>query len=126
MIQLIPHFNFGLTAMGHACSAGGSFFNFPTWYQYLDGVTDLSGNCIPGIHALSDVWLVVAAVIEILLRIATIAAIGMVLYGGVSYITSQGEPDKTSQAKDTIFNALIGLAIAVTSSVIIAFIAGQF
>ncbi|MEO9179951.1 MAG: pilin [Candidatus Saccharimonadales bacterium] len=106
----------------------GTFLNFPHWYQYLHGVNNINGNsnCIPQIRALSDVWLIVAAIVEMLLRVAALAAIGFVLYGGVQYIMSQGEPDKTAKAKDTLFNALIGLAIAVTATVMVAFLAGQF
>lgn len=125
MIQLLTTFYFA-AGQPTTCSPRSSFLNFPTWYQYLNGVTDASGNCIPRIQALSDFWLIVAAIVEILLRVATIAAIAMVLYGGVTYILSQGEPDKTSKAKDTVLNALIGLVIAVTASVIVSFVARQF
>ncbi len=102
-----------------------SFFNFPHWYKFLDGVVDPNGACVPKVGALSDVWLIVAAIIEILLRIAALLAVAMVLYGGISYIMSQGEPEKTGQAKDTIVNALVGLAIAIMASFIITFIAGS-
>jgi hypothetical protein len=106
----------------------GKFLNFPHWYEYLHGVKNINGSdaCIPQIRAINDVWLIVAAVVEMLLRIAALAAIGFVLYGGVMYIMSQGEPEKTAKAKDTIFNALIGLAIAVTASVMVAFLASRF
>ena len=101
------------------CS-GGTFLSFPTWYKYLPKA---SGSCSPSLQKLSDIWLVVAAVIQIMLQIAAIVAVIFVIYGAVSYMTSQGEPDKTAKARDTIVNALIGMAIAVTSAAIVAFIA---
>jgi uncharacterized membrane protein YphA (DoxX/SURF4 family) len=67
----------------------------------------------------------VAAVIEILLRLAAIVAVGYTLYGGFLYMTSQGESGKTAQAKDTIIDALAGLVIAVMAAVVIGFIAGR-
>ncbi|HTB48580.1 MAG TPA: hypothetical protein VK712_00695 [Verrucomicrobiae bacterium] len=106
-----------------AACGGGSFLGFPTWYEYLPSATDSNGLCSPSITSLSDIWLVVAAIIEILLRVAAIIAFVFVIYGGIIYTTSQGEPDKTGQAKNTIVNALVGLAIAVMAAAIVAFIA---
>lgn len=102
-----------------------SFFGFPHWYEYLGGITDDNGFCVPALNGLNDVWKIAAAVIEILLRIAVFAAVAMIIYGAIIYITSQGEPDKTGQAKNTIVNALIGLAVAIMASFIITFIAGS-
>jgi hypothetical protein len=108
---------------GHfAKTCGGNFLSFPTWYEYLNKV---SGTCSPRIDSLSDIWLIVAAVIEILLRVAGIVAVIFVIYGAVSLITSQGEADKTTRARDTIVNSVVGLAIAIMSAAIVAFIAGK-
>jgi hypothetical protein len=82
--------------------------------------------CTPAITQLTDVWLIVAAVIEILLRLAALAAVALVLYGGVQYITSQGDPGKTKQARGTIVSAVIGLLISVSAATIVTFVAGQF
>jgi hypothetical protein len=104
---------------------GGSLFGFPHWYEYLDGIKDAQGNCIPHINGINDVWLIVAAVIEIMLRIGAILAVIMVIYAGFTYVTSQGDADKTGAAKKTIVNALVGLAISVLGASIITFIAGS-
>lgn len=108
-----------------AACPGSSFLSFPTWYKYLPQ-TYVNGQCNPALTSLSDVWLIVAAVIEILLRVAAIAAVAMVIYGGVTYATSQGEPDKTSRAQGTIINSLVGLLIAVLAAAFVQFIAGRF
>jgi len=108
-----------------ACS-GGSFLGFPTWYHYLQGSTDASnGLCSPQIGGLSDIWLIVAAIIEILLRVAALVAVVFVMIGGFNYITSQGEPDKTAHARGAIINAIVGLSISVLAAVIVGFIAGS-
>jgi type IV secretory pathway VirB2 component (pilin) len=75
---------------------------------------------------LTDIWLIVAAITEILLRLAALIAVIMVIVGGVSYITSQGDPNKTKQALNTIINSLIGLVISVAAATIVTFIAGRF
>lgn len=122
-------------AAGGACdpTPGSGFLGFPTWYQYLDGQTVSTNNgftvaekCQPVLNGLSDVWKIVAAVLDILLRVAGIVAIVFVLYGGVTYILSQGAPDKTKQALHTIINSLIGLVITIIAATVVGFIAGKF
>lgn len=113
MITLISQF-----AASDSCS---NFLGFPTWYEYIK----VPGTCTPQITGLNDVWLIVAAVIEILLRLSAILAVGFIIYGGVQFIISQGEPDKTNQARQTIVNALVGLAISVLAAAVISFIAGR-
>ncbi len=94
------------------------FFGFPTWWKYLH-----HPGCTPQIQGLNDIWLIVAAIIEIALRIAAIVAVVFIIYGGFGYVTSQGDPEGTAKAKSTLVNALIGLAVAVMAAVIVSFIA---
>ena len=101
-----------------AAACNTDFFGFPTWYKYLN-----HPNCQPQISSLSDIWLIVAAIIEIALRVAAIVAVIFIIYAGFSYTTSQGDPDGTSKAKGALINALIGLAISVTAAAIVSFIA---
>jgi hypothetical protein len=109
-----------------ACNLkGGSFLSFPHWYEYLSGTTDATG-CIPKITALGDIWLIVAAVVEILLRVAALAAVGLIIYGGIEFVVAQGEPDKATQARKTIVNALVGLVIAIAAATVVTFVAGSF
>ncbi len=112
------------------CDSGG-FLGFPSWHSHLEGVTftdpdTKETSCTPQINGLNDIWKIVASVIEMLLRIASLAAIGFVVYGGVSYTLSQGSPDKTKEALKTIINALVGLAISIISAALVGFIAGRF
>ena len=66
------------------------------------------------------------AIFEDLLRVAGVAAVGFVIYGGFRYTTSQGSPEQTGAALGTILHALIGLAIAIIAATSIAFIAHIF
>lgn len=108
-------------AADKACEHG--FFGLPTWYKYLDvkaPACTIDKFKIPG-----DFSLVALAVAEILLRIAGIVAVAFVIWGGIQYVLSQGEPDKTKSALQTIINALVGLVIALLSTGIVAFVGGQ-
>ncbi len=122
-----------------------NFLGLKPWFAYLpkEGI-DSAGkkinmfdeNCqVVGFHFLPDgtaqgsnrshlpaVLLVIA---DDLLRIAGLVAVAYVIVGGVKYITSQGEPDKTKQAKDSIINALIGLAIAIVAAAVVSYIGNK-
>lgn len=113
------------------CNANRFFLGFPRWYEYLEVeqiTVEATGEvtCQPKLNGLSQVWLVVAAVIEILLRVAALVAIAFVVVAGISYATSQGEPEKTKHALQTVINALIGLTIAIVATAVVTFIAGRF
>lgn len=120
---------FGAAGSGSCSYPASSFLGLPHWYQYLPGVSLITDSgsvvCNPQLTNINDVWLILAAIIEILVRLAAVAAVAYVIYGGVKYMTSQGEPDKTAQARHTIVNALSGLVLAVLSAVLVAFVAGS-
>lgn len=105
----------------------GSFFNLPHWYQYLKGEKDpLSGKCIPMVKNLNDIWAIALAIVDMLLVVAGFIAVIFVIYGGFQYITSQGEPDKTAAAKNTIVNAIVGLVIVMLAIGVVSYIGGNF
>ena len=106
------------------CDTSSAFFGFAHWYKYLDG-QGVGKNCVPVFNKLTDIWLIGLAVIEILIRVAAIAAIIFVVYGGVRYILSRGNPDKITASRLTIQDAVIGLIISIVAIVTIRFIGGK-
>jgi hypothetical protein len=92
----------------------------------MDSINDATGACTPKINGINDVWLILAAIVELLLRVAALAALVFVIWGAIQFITSQGEPDRTSKAQSTIINALIGLVISVGAASVVAYVAGKF
>lgn len=102
---------------------GGSFFSFPTWYQYLN--CDQDGGGVSQDQDGSLVALVILALINILLVVAGMAAIAYGIYGGFRLITSQGQPDGIAKGRTVLMNAVIGLIIAIISSSVVSFIANK-
>lgn len=130
----------GVTNTGHAraettnnptdCGTN-NFLGFPYWYKYIDQSREFDpvSNtyvCKLKLNGIKDVWLVAAAVIELLIRVASMIAVGMIIYGGVSYIISQGASDKSKQAQSTVINGVIGLVITVIAAAVVSFVAGRF
>jgi len=119
-----------LLTFGAACDPGGSFLGFKTWYAYLEGETDALGNCIPqaitrtsdGTIVFGDIWLIALALVDTIIRIAALVAIGFVIYGGIEMITSNGNPEQINKARNTIINAVVGLVIAIAAAGIISFL----
>lgn len=112
-------------------SKSNGFLGLPYWYKYLDHQRELDALtnkyvCKVKLNGIKDTWLVAAAVIELLVRIASMIAIGIIIYGGVSYIISEGSSDKAKKAQSTVINGVIGLVITVVAAAVISFIAGRF
>ena len=107
-----------------------TFFGLVPWYQYLrldDKCNIASFQFLPsadasGKNIQSDIPLVLLAIVDDLLRIAGLLAVGFVIYGGIQYITSQGNPDGTAKAQSTVLNALIGLAVALIAVAGVSFV----
>ncbi|HYG84365.1 MAG TPA: pilin [Verrucomicrobiae bacterium] len=96
------------------------FLTFPVWYRGLPG----GDQCKPQITKISDVWVIALNVTEMLLQAVAYAAVGYIIWGGIRYSISAGDPGKITAAKNTITNAVIGFVIALSSIGIVNFVAG--
>ena len=104
-------------------SCDGSLLGFPTWHKYL---TKEGSDCIIKFDIQKDFPKILLAIFEIILRIGGLVAVGFIIYGGFRYMLSQGEPDGIKGAQATIVNALIGLVITISATVIVNVVAGSF
>lgn len=97
----------------------------PTWYEYLpvhyNATTDQC-DIEMGSGLSSQYWLIGLAAIDILVRLAGFVAVIFVIYGAIRFITSQGEPENTKAARETIIHALIGVVIVLIAVPALRFI----
>lgn len=131
IFQLARNFVFGVVVslslmtvpVYAACGAGdGASFltTFPTWYEYLtldEATCEVKDFNMPG-----DIWKIALALIEILLRVAGMVALAYTIWGGFRFVLSRGNPSEAAKARQTIIDALIGLAIASIATVLVAFL----
>lgn len=117
--------NVANAAPGAGCQS--TFLTFPAWY---DGLLAKDGSCkveLPSGDAADSiggfVWRIVLNLIEIGLQIVAYVSAGFIIYGGFRYLTSSGSPDKTTAARKTIMNAVVGLVLSFFSVVIVSFVA---
>lgn len=78
----------------------------------------ISSSCV-------DANTVITNAIGWTIGIAGLVSAIFVVYGGISYITSAGEPNKVAKAKQIILYALIGLAVVGLASAITAFVSNM-
>lgn len=69
-----------------------------------------------------DPRIIIAKIIRVFIGFLGIIAVGLIMYGGWLYMTSEGNEDQLSKAKDVIKNAFIGLVIILASFAIATFI----
>lgn len=118
----------GSSGTGATCTT--HFLGLKAWY---DGLVDEDedGNCFIKSVKQGDteglktfVWTAVLNVVSSVLGVVGYLAIGFVIWGGVLYMTAQGDPGKVAKGKKTITNSLIGLIIVMSASIISGAIAG--
>jgi Type IV secretion system pilin len=108
-------------AADRCVSADASFFQLiPAWHKYLDidpGTCELSSFTFPG-----DIWKIGIALVEIVLRVAGMVAFGTVVYAGFKFVMSRGNPSEAAKARQSIIDAVIGVAIASVATVLVSFL----
>ena len=70
----------------------------------------------------ADVNNIVQTIITILIWLVGVLAVIMIIYGGIIYTTSGGDPGKVKKGKDTIIYGIVGLIIAILAFVIVNFV----
>lgn len=59
---------------------------------------------------------------QVVVYVAGIAAVIMVIIGGIRYITSGGDSNSINSAKNTILYAIIGIVVAVIGQALVSFV----
>lgn len=85
-------------------------------FSYWD-VTDTLGL------ANADLEITVIEIIKWILGLVSLIALIMVLYGGISWLTSAGNEEKISKAKKVLTAAIIGLVVIMLSWAILNYAA---
>ena len=103
-------------ALATTCTSG-------TGSSLVSGGVQQLGSAVYGSGTSStSLPVLIALIIKALLRLLGIIFIVIIIYAGFLYITSQGAPETIKKAKSTIFYALIGLLIILTSYALASFV----
>ena len=94
----------------------------PTGSPIKKGINDAKATTGMKAEGEADVNNVVQTIITILIWLVGVLAVIMIIYGGIIYTTSGGDPGKVKKGKDTIIYGIVGLIIAILAFVIVNFV----
>lgn len=86
------------------------------------GTVDGDGNCSEGGSDLASIFRTVA---NIMLFLVGAVAVIMLIVGGFRYVTSNGDQNSVTSAKNTIMYALIGIIVAFLAFAAVNFVTSQ-
>jgi hypothetical protein len=112
-----PAYTGPVDANGHPCTQD------PAGQQVLNGIGangDVGTNC--GQTKVNNIF---ASVANILSIVAGVVAVIVIIYSGLKYMTSGGEQAKVANAKSTLLYAVIGLAVAALTQLMVRFVLGR-
>lgn len=66
----------------------------------------------------SQIQTFIQSIIQVMITLAGLIAVGFFVWGGFGYITSSGNPEKLDQSKKTILYSAVGLAIVLGAFVL--------
>lgn len=100
--------------IGH-CLSQGTNFDTSGNGDTCSGNTDTS-------QGTSHIQTIVRTVVNIFSLIVGVVAVIMIILGGLRYITSGGDSNNVSSAKNTIIYAIIGLVVVALAQFIVQFV----
>lgn len=111
---------FGLTSLSPTIvfAAGSTGYADVCSQDVPQGVKDAAG--CPG-NSNSDLPTVIQNILNAIIGVAGLISVVYIVVGGIQYITSSGDSNKTEKAKKTILYALIGLIVCALSFAIVNF-----
>jgi lysylphosphatidylglycerol synthetase-like protein (DUF2156 family) len=85
---------------------------------FLLAATPVFAQSVPTTGGVTQIQSFINNVVQVLITLAASVALGFFVRGGIGYITSSGDPEKLDQAKQTLINSAIGLAIVLGAFVL--------
>lgn len=107
---------------------GNSVNTFAGKVKCPDG-NDSTGNGLAGCNKLNDntvnsndLMEQANAIINVVIGVIGFVAVAFIIFGGIQYTTSAGDPGKVKKAKDTILYGIIGLVVSMLAYAIVNFV----
>lgn len=88
----------------------------------LKGCTDLNQG--GGVFEEDDLMKTLTVIINVVVGVVGFIAVVMIIMGGISFATSQGDTSKVAKARNTILYGVVGLVVALLAFAIVNFAVG--
>lgn len=73
-----------------------------------------------------DIMATIKTILTSVFFVSGVIAVIVIILGGISYMTSQGDAGKVKKGKDTILYGIVGLIIVLMAQVIVTFVLNAF
>jgi len=114
-MTIAPHVTEAFNPFGDVCTAGST----ATVCQEQQAQSAADSNPISGPNG---ILIKAARIISIAVGVASVV---MIIIGGFKYVTSSGDANNITSAKNTILYAIVGLVIALMAQAIISLIVNR-
>ena len=102
-----------------ACNNQKTVAGLRPWYFNLD----LDDDCSPTGKPSEVISTIIMNVVYDLMAVASLVALGYIIYAGYQIVLSNGDPSKYAKGKKTLSAAVIGLVICLAALAIVTFVA---
>jgi hypothetical protein len=85
---------------------------------------DVLGDRLSDLESSTDEVSFLQYIYQLAIPLAVFSLVGLSIYAGYLMITSQGNPDKLQEARETIVNAVLGFAMVALSIALLALLGG--
>ena len=103
-----------------------TFFRLNPWYAHLtrDDSCGVAQSNFQGDSLIPSIWKIVLTILSDLFFIAGLLAVVYIIYSGILYITSNGDPGAAAKAKKALTGTVVGLVIVLLAHVAVNTILG--
>ncbi|MFA6227559.1 MAG: lamin tail domain-containing protein, partial [Patescibacteria group bacterium] len=77
---------------------------------------------LSGVFGTASLGMIIGRILQILFGLLGVVVVLLIIYGGFTWMTAGGDPDKVNKAKRTIYNAIIGLVIIFSAFAVTTFL----
>ncbi len=121
---MLPLTTASVSFAGDEGCGGDAMLGMPLWHRGLtceNGAVKLEGTKIGTVA-----FIIVLNIIDMILRLAGIAAVIRIIYGGIKYILAGYNANQAavSAAKTVIITSICGLVIVIAAASIVTFVVG--
>ena len=97
--------------------------------EYLNATDEKSNRAGSGSEYANnhknDLMNIISIIIDVVIGIVGLIAVVMIIVGGISFATSQGDAQKVAKGKNTLLYGIVGLVVAILAFAIVNFVLGQ-
>lgn len=116
----------GIAAISPAAYADGSYYCIGengqgSWVNSIAECTTMGSSQINKNNLMSTI----NTVINVIIGVVGFIAVAVIILGGISFITSQGDAAKVTKARNTILYGVVGLIVAILAFAIVNFVLGS-